>query len=172
MNSEPRKEPVKPGTPGAKRRWESWLGGLLLAAVLVGAVLLLWPGHKWAAPPPPSAPDTAAPSASALPGFAKLTGKWIRPDGGYVLDIRLVTSEGRIECGYFNPNPIQVARAEATREGGALEVFVELRDVNYPGCTYRLRYDAQQEALAGVYYQAALGESYDVRFVRLPPETP
>ena len=35
-------------------------------------------------------------------------------------------------AGYFNPKSIHVAQAEASREGNAVKVFIELRDVNYP----------------------------------------
>lgn len=42
-------------------------------------------------------------------------------------------------AGYFNPKSIRVAKAEASWDGGALKVFVELRDVIYPGSTYMIR---------------------------------
>ncbi|MCC6234077.1 MAG: hypothetical protein IT580_15640 [Verrucomicrobiales bacterium] len=94
-------------------------------------------------------------------------GRWQRADGGYVIDVRSVdTTTGRLEAAYFNPQPIHVARAEATEDGGKLKVFLELQDVNYPGCTYRLSYFPQTDQLYGVYFQAAVGESYDVEFTR------
>jgi hypothetical protein len=68
---------------------------------------------------------------------------------------------------YLNPRPINVARAEATREGSALKVFVELRAPDYPGSTYTLTYDRKRDQLEGVYYQAVLRQSFDVSFVRL-----
>ena len=154
----------------------SWIGGLLLAAVVIGtaAMLLRGPGRPDASPPspatpaPPNLPSTQ--TASTQPGFSRLVGKWLRPDGGYVLQVRMVGSDGKMEAGYFNPSPIHVSRAEASRDGGAVKVFVELRDENYPGCTYTLRYDPEKDTLHGVYYQAALQESYDVAFVRMPAE--
>ncbi len=60
-----------------------------------------------------------------------------------------------------------MARAEATRDGSALKVFVELRAPDYPGSTYTVTYDRKSDQLEGVYYQAALRQSFDVRFVRL-----
>jgi hypothetical protein len=53
--------------------------------------------------------------------------------------------------------------------GETLRVFIELRDVNYPGSTYQLTWDAEADRLKGTYYQAALRESYDVEFARLKP---
>jgi len=44
--------------------------------------------------------------------------------------------------------------------------FVELRDVNYPGSTYTLVYQAENDRLYGIYYQAALGQMFEVEFVR------
>ena len=43
---------------------------------------------------------------------------------------------------YFNPRPINVSQAEAALDGTTVKVFIELRDVNYPGATYHLTYDA------------------------------
>ena len=47
-----------------------------------------------------------------------------------------------------------------------LEVFVELRDVNYPGSTYTLLYDPAKDQLHGIYYQAVARQNYEVVFVR------
>jgi hypothetical protein len=107
-----------------------------------------------------------SPQQKAEDGASKILGKWIRPDGGYVLSIRGVAPDGAMDCSYFNPNPIKVSQAAATTEG-MTKVFVELRDEGYPGCTYKLVYDPSSDRLNGVYYQAAVQESYDVYFVRL-----
>ena len=154
----------------------SWIGGLLLAAAVIVTAAVLFRGEKRPDPDLPS-PSTSTrtnapsvPTAAEQPGFSRLVGKWLRPDGGYVLEVRMVASDGKMEAGYFNPNPIHVSRAEASRDGAILKVFVELRDANYPGCTYTLRYDPGKDAMDGVYYQAALQERYDVAFVRMPAE--
>jgi hypothetical protein len=102
----------------------------------------------------------------AQPGFAKLKGRWLRQDGDYLIDVRDVGPDGRAEVAYFNPQPIQVARAEARRDGSTIELAVELRDTGYPGCIYRLRYAAGADQLQGTYFQAALGETYEVVFAR------
>ena len=60
-----------------------------------------------------------------------------------------------------------MGRAEAIQQGGAVKVTVELRDVNYPGSTYTLTYDAKTDRLVGRYFQAVTGETFDVYFVRL-----
>jgi len=97
-----------------------------------------------------------------------LKGKWVRPDGGYIIDIRSVdASSGKLDAAYFNPNPIKVATAQLKQENGGLNLFIELRDTGYPGCTYKLSYDREHDQLKGVYYQAAVKESYDIYFVRL-----
>jgi hypothetical protein len=69
----------------------------------------------------------AATSIAADSGFTKLTGRWLRPDGGYVLEIRTVDARGAIDAAYLNPRPINAARAEAARKGSTLTVVVELR---------------------------------------------
>jgi len=118
---------------------------------------------RLAAPPASSAPS---PTPLSTANFDKLVGRWMREDGGYVLEIRSVSPEGKVDAAYFNPRPIHVARAEAFREGDALTLFVELRDVNYPGSTYRLQYDPAADMFSGAYVQALQGQTFDVTFVR------
>ena len=100
-------------------------------------------------------------------GFQTLNGRWLRLDGGYIFEIRAVDPSGKIDALYFNPRPINIAKAEATHVGSKLSVFVELRAPNYPGSTYTLVYDPKQDQLRGTYFQAALGQSFDVYFVRM-----
>ena len=107
----------------------------------------------------------AVPTPEA-PGFERLVGRWLRPDGGYILEIRSISSEGVVDATYLNPRPIRVARAEASRMGDGMTLFVELRDVNYPGSTYRLLYDRGRDMLAGSYFQALQQQTFDVEFVR------
>ena len=107
-------------------------------------------------------------SAAAEVPYRKLAGRWLRSDGQYVIDVQEVAADGRMKAAYFNPAPIRVSEAKASRKDNSLDVFVELRDVNYPGCTYRLAYNPLADQLEGVYFQAALGEEFAVVFVRLP----
>lgn len=96
-----------------------------------------------------------------------LKGRWQRGDGDYLIEIRDVDAGGKMDAGYFNPSPIKVSQARAYAEGGAQKIFVELRDVNYPGCTYKLTYDAKKDQLLGQYYQASMQETYEVAFARV-----
>lgn len=122
--------------------------------------------------PPPSAVLTTQPPAipvhPQIAGFEKLQGRWLRPDGGYILEIRTTHPEGRLDARYFNPQPIHVSQAQASREGDVVKIFVELRDVNYPGCTYHLTFHPNADRLTGQYFQAGLGQTYEVDFIRAP----
>jgi hypothetical protein len=100
-------------------------------------------------------------------GFDMLKGRWLRPDGGYIIQIRAIEGSGKIDAGYFNPRPINVSKAQATKESGKIRVFVELSDVGYPGSTYTLTYDPKEDVLRGVYFQAALKQNFDVFFTRM-----
>lgn len=95
-----------------------------------------------------------------------LTGHWVRPDGGYILELTEIKKDGNLKAAYFNPRPINVAQAELRRKDGTLTIFIELRDVNYPGSKYNLQYDPKTDKLKGTYFQAVYGETYDVEFVR------
>jgi hypothetical protein len=164
-----RRTKAPPESARPHRRWT-----IYATVVVMGAVLLWVFLPRSPAPPGAKAPDTnplsASNAPSAQPAIAserqRLVGRWIRPDGGYVLEIKGLAGEAQIEASYYNPNPIHVSRAEVSDLGSTTKVFVELNDINYPGSTYTLTYDARQDQLAGVYFQAALQQTFDVVFVR------
>ncbi len=101
----------------------------------------------------------------------RLVGRWLRPDGGYVLEISSAKPSGQLEASYFNPRPIHVAQAQCRREGREVAVFIELQDINYPGSTYSLRYVPAEDRLVGEYFQALQRQTFDVEFVRTTETT-
>ena len=108
-------------------------------------------------------------SSPAPETFAKLLGRWQRPDGGYIIDISYVKTDGSLEAAYFNPHPINVSQASAAFEQGKIKIFIELRDVGYPGARYSLAYTPQSAPLRGLYYQPSVGQSFEVVFARKNP---
>ena len=115
--------------------------------------------------PPVAAQEGAASTPADL---QSLVGRWRRPDGGYVLEVRSVAGDGSVDASYFNPKPIRVSLAQAADWRGAAALFVELDDVNYRGSTYELLHEPDRDLLVGTYYQAALGQTFDVVFQRIP----
>ena len=99
--------------------------------------------------------------------YRQLAGKWQRPDGGYILKLSEAREDGKLKAAYFNPRQINVSKAEWRRMGDRIQIFVELRDVNYPGSTYTLVYAPQEDRLEGYYYQAALRQTFEVVFERM-----
>jgi hypothetical protein len=110
----------------------------------------------------------AAEAGSPADHFQKLLGRWRRPDGGYIIDIRSVDPDGNMAAGYFNPSSINVSQARAQQRDGKIQVFIELRDRGYPGATYSLTLGPKGAVLAGSYFQPAAGQSFGVVFSRLP----
>ena len=155
------------------RSWRCRLG-LVLAAALCATLVSC--GQKPAAESNPTTPASQTPpptttaANAAKPEFSRLAGKWVRPDGGYVLEIKSIDAAGKLEAAYLNPNPIQVSQARALKDGDVTKVFIELRDVNYPGCTYSLSYDPKNDQLFGTYFQAAMNQTFDVAFARMGPD--
>jgi len=148
------------------------LVGLLIGAALAAAIFIWAPpfsrGPARVPAKPAEAPGTATtPERPDKFDPQKLVGKWLRPDGGYVLDIQSVKGDRTLQVVYLNPKPIHVSRAEADDDGKRLRVLVELQDAGYPGCTYKLTHDLAKDQLTGTYFQAALQESYDVVFTRM-----
>ncbi len=99
--------------------------------------------------------------------FKDLIGRWIRRDGGYVIEIRSVDVQGKMDAGYYNPRPINVSVAEASKDNNIVKVFIELRDVGYPGSTYSLTYMPNENVMIGIYYQAKLGQAFEVIFIKM-----
>jgi hypothetical protein len=102
---------------------EEILGAAGLAVGIAAAILLRGgkAGGNGGSPASAGAPAArAAPSTPATGSdLAKLRGRWLRPDGGYILEIREVAAGGTIDAVYLNPRPIHVARAEATTTPGS-----------------------------------------------------
>jgi hypothetical protein len=95
-----------------------------------------------------------------------LNGNWIRTDGGYTIRIAEVHEDGKLDAGYFNPKSIHVVLARWMSNNGGLKLYIELRDVNYPGSNYNLSYLKDKDMLSGEYYQAVEGNRYKVEFSR------
>ena len=141
-----------------------------IASALALASCSKSPSDSPAAPATPASTNASPTAATAAVTNTTsenlLHGNWGRLDGDYVIEIRAAKSDGRLDAYYFNPRPINVARAEWRRENDGLHVFMELRDQNYPGATYKLRYLPQQDQLAGEYYQPVYQQTFDVQFIR------
>ncbi len=134
---------------------------LLAAGVLLAATVVAAGGYWW----------IQARQPDPLQAFQKLQGRWQRTDGGYIIDIRSVDAAGKMRAAYYNPRPINVAKAEASVDGGGVQVVLELRDVNYPGSIYTLTYDKAADQLAGSYFQAVERATFDVSFKRMAAGT-
>jgi len=106
-------------------------------------------------------------SANEQSDLLKLVGRWVRLDGGYLIEIRNIFPNGKMDTAYFNPRPINVSVAEASRTSTGTKVFIELQDQGYPGSTYTLSYDLTKDSLVGFYYQAAMQQTFDVVFARV-----
>ena len=100
--------------------------------------------------------------------FGVLIGEWVRPDGGYKIQIRDINFDGSTDAGYYNPDRINVAEAKVSLWKGMVKLFIKLQDKGYPGSTYTLYYFAEKDVLAGFYYQAEMRQTFEVVFIRNP----
>ncbi|MFZ2339924.1 MAG: hypothetical protein WAW07_09430 [Bacteroidales bacterium] len=111
-----------------------------------------------------SAADSSKGVDNMLPG--SLTGRWLRSDGDYIIEIFSLNADGTANVGYFNPKPINVEKGDWVYSNGRLLINVVLRDANYPGSKYSLGYNPENDTFTGSYYQAVEGVYYDVVFSR------
>ena len=130
---------------------------------LLGLTSIGTPAAQGTAPATTGAAVSAAVEKS---GLDVLKGTWVRPDGGYTIAIKNIGPNGALEATYFNPNQLPFAKAQATQEGAALRVFLELQAGGYGGSTYDLTYDPTSDRLKGIYYQAVAKQRFEVYFAR------
>ena len=95
-----------------------------------------------------------------------LVGDWVRTDAEYQITISELLDDGKLKASYFNPESINVDKARWIFADGAMKIYIELRDENYPGSNYNLIYYPDKDLLAGKYFQAVEGVTYDVEFFR------
>src|SRR4029077_4172261 len=83
---------------------------LVLALAVVGPLGLWWLSSRRADRPPAVAAgaETLAGKplgrdAAVMPEIQRLKGRWQRPDGGYIVEVRSVDDTGRMDAAYFNP---------------------------------------------------------------------
>jgi hypothetical protein len=141
--------------PAAKEKTAWWAGVFVVTALVLAFSFWQWrlrsPELPTAAPPNSEARAANPTTADGNFDFQKLKGRWQRPDGGYVLEVKSIAPDGSMDAGYFNPRSIHVARAEASRDGVEMKIFIELREVNYPGSTYTPSYELASDQLKGIY---------------------
>ncbi len=151
--------------------WLPLAGGLLAVGIMIAmAAYVLNKDDTAPQSTPPLAEETKGPARPARAKTLdtdKLVGRWLRTDGNYVLDIRSVSADGKVDAAYFNPSPINVSKAEVTSENGEPRLLVELRDRGYEGSYYTLAHDSDTDSLAGIYHQLTMGQQFEVEFVRM-----
>ena len=125
-------------------------------------VLFVWLFYGTA----PAGQEQGIQESKGFTSAKQLEGRWVREDGGYMLVLQDIKSDGSLNAFYFNPRQINVHEANWKFEDERLILYVELRDVNYPGSNYTLMYRAAKDVLWGSYYQAVQKQTMDVYFVR------
>lgn len=151
-------------TKSGKKRLALFIVVLAVVIVVAGVWLLR---SQWIVDEHPSGggPTTAAVKSEQV---ETIVGRWRRPDGGYIIEILGLDNAGNLNVAYYNPRPINVSQAQVVQGRSGLHIFIELRDIGYPGATYNLDYDSQKDFLKGVYFQPSVNQSFDVIFVREP----
>jgi hypothetical protein len=165
---------------------------LVAGAAVAGAIILVIrisndrtipntpPAVERAGPVAATPPAPAAVQASSLPAvpaqatvpipadlLVKLRGSWQRTDADYVLSLQEITADGKITATYMNPKAIHVATSYLGQRDAKFPIYIELRDIGYPGSYYVLDYDAALDVLTGVYYHMGIHRLFEVSFVRV-----
>jgi len=152
------KKPIK----RVREKSKKWLIPVI-CLLLIGLAAAVWYVSLTRSSPQPAA---TIPQKKETPEFGKLVGSWVRPDGGYVIEISKIHPDGKVDAAYFNPRPIYVSRSTVSNKDGIIELFIELQGQGYPGSTYTLKYNPAYDAMVGIYFQAVIQQPFDVIFQR------
>ena len=69
---------------------------------------------------PSTATTVPAPTGSdSQTAFDALPGRWVRVEGGYVITIKAIDAEGKLDASYENPRLLPFYSAVATKDGTA-----------------------------------------------------
>ncbi len=156
------KKAKKPNNKGIRKKKKKWLIPVICLVFMGLAAAVVYGLMNR------SSTKTAATISQKkeTPDFDRLVGSWVRPDGGYVIEISKIHPDGQVDATYFNPRPIHVSRSTVSEDGGIIELFIELRGKGYPGSTYTLKYNPEYDAMVGIYFQAVIQQPFDVIFQR------
>jgi len=151
----------KPGKSARGKR-AKWLIPVI-CLVFMGLAAAVWYGLLNRSATEPAATIS---QKKETPDFDRLVGNWVRPDGGYVIEISKIYPDGKVDAAYFNPRSIHVSRSTVSEKDGLIELFIELQGQGYPGSTYTLKYNPEYDAMVGIYFQAVIQQPFDVIFQR------
>ena len=96
----------------------------------------------------------------------EVTGEWLRTDGNYVLNIQRFNPDSTLNAIYLNPRPINIAETRWKVQDNYIYFYVKFDDQGYPGSYYSLGYLPEEDKLYGLYYQAVMGQEFEVIFER------
>jgi len=153
---------AKKPSKSARGKSKKWLFPVM-GLILMGLAAAVWYGSLNRSATEPAA---TVPQKKETPDFDRLVGNWVRPDGGYVIEISKIYPDGKVDAAYFNPRSIHVSRSTVSEKDGLIELFIELQGQGYPGSTYTLKYNPKYDAMVGIYFQAAIQQPFEVIFQR------
>ena len=156
--------PIHPTRTVLQRKTHMFLTVLTLATICI--LGMLWPIDGTVFAQSGNPPKQTPKKTQVQTDVQLLEGRWIRPDGGYVLQLGEIKKDGSLKASYFNPRSIKVFSSKWSRKEGEINLFVELRDINYPGSKYNLQYDPKTDRLIGTYFQAVEKQTFNIEFVR------
>ena len=155
------KKTKKPGK-SAREKSKKWLKPVICLLLMGLAAAIVYGLLNRSA----TEPAATVPPKKETPDFDRLVGNWVRPDGGYVIEISKIYPDGKVDAAYFNPRSIHVSRSTVSEKDGLIELFIELQGQGYPGSTYTLKYNPEYDAMVGIYFQAVIQQPFDVIFQR------
>ncbi len=99
-----------------------------------------------------------------------LIGEWSQMGTPYFIKITGVLDTGKLDAAFYDPNypvKIEIEKANWTKTGTLLSIYIELQDPEYPGSSFKLNYIPERDVLVGTYFNALTGMVYPMEFNRI-----
>src|SRR4051794_32407610 len=105
----------------------SWWVGISIALLIFAIAAVLVSNSKSKSTTKKSlGASSAVPQAALSSAEKQLVGHWLRPDGGYVIEIREAKPDGQLDASYFNPSIVNISRADWKRDESGMQISIEL----------------------------------------------
>ncbi|MGG7034840.1 MAG: hypothetical protein ACI7YS_06545 [Flavobacterium sp.] len=96
-----------------------------------------------------------------------LIGEWSQTETRNLIKITETLEIGKLELEVYNPTKIEIEKANWSKTGNLLSVYIELQNENLTRSNYKLNYIPQRDVLVGEYFQATDSTRYSVEFIRI-----
>lgn len=96
-----------------------------------------------------------------------LIGEWSQTGTPNLIKITGVLENGKLESEVYTPTKIEIEKANWSKIGNSLSIYIELQSEKYPGSNFKLNYIPNRDVCVGEYFQVIDSTTNSVEFIRI-----